>query len=109
MKKVSKHVLGEELHKVLRGRLQSAGLKQADIVYYTGFTQTYVSQIMTGAKFPPLDTLCDICDVLDVPVHQVLYEAYLRATMKKEILSNHIGIKFREMELSINSFYNTAI
>lgn len=96
----------DELHNVLRDHMKRAELKQTDLVKITGFTQTYISQILTGDKFPPLDTLCVICDCIGVPPHEVLYAAHIKASVTNKATIEHIAIKFLELKLYFKQFYN---
>ena len=76
--------LRTELHKVLRENMKRAGVRQIDLVNSTGLTQTYLSLILSGDRFPPLDTLLLICENIGVMPHEVLFTAYLRAFISRK-------------------------
>jgi transcriptional regulator with XRE-family HTH domain len=59
-------------------------LKQKDLANKSGISQTYLSQIETGDKFPSLDMLEKICNALDIPPQIITFLSLDENSIKEE-------------------------
>lgn len=56
----------EEIRRRLRESIKHCGINQKEIAKAVGISQATVSDYMNKEKLPSIDTLADICKVIDV-------------------------------------------
>lgn len=81
------------------------GIKQYELAFAAGVSQTCASQIEAGQKYPKADTILKICSVLDIPVSSL----YLLATEDSDIpdrYKKHYGHLLTINEAIIDTFIN---
>lgn len=65
----------EMIQKRLREAISQSGYKQTELAKKLGITQATVSDYMHKNKFPALDTLANLCRILDVsPAYILCFE-----------------------------------
>lgn len=62
----------EEIRRTLRESIKHCGINQKEIAKAVGISQATVSDYMNKEKLPSIDTLADICKVIDVSPAYIL-------------------------------------
>jgi len=66
----------EEIRRRLRESIKHCGINQKEIAKAVGISQATVSDYMNKEKLPSIDTLADICKVIDVSPAYILCFSY---------------------------------
>jgi transcriptional regulator with XRE-family HTH domain len=72
-------------------------LKQGDLAKNLGISQSYLSEVETGAKQPTLELLEKYSDVFSIPVSSILYFSERKGEKSPERLSDAIASKALQM------------
>lgn len=83
--------------KKLRNRM---GMTQVVFANKAGITQTYLSQIESGAKIPNLSTLSEIATTLSIPVEVLIYFS---------LDVDSIDPKKRELFINVNESFKSIL
>lgn len=62
----------KQIHIELRNAIKQSGLTQQEIADKLGIKQPTVSEYVNGKSFPALDTLANLCQLLDVDANDIL-------------------------------------
>ena len=62
----------EQIQKRLAEAILQSGLKQCELAEKIGVKQSQISCYVHGKKLPALDTLANLCKVLDVDTNYIL-------------------------------------
>lgn len=62
----------EQIHVALKQAIKQSGMKQHEIANKLGITQPTVSEYVNGKSYPALDTLANLCEILDVDANEIL-------------------------------------
>ncbi len=63
----------EQIHIRLKDAIKQSGLTQAAIAKQLGIGQQTVSEYIRGKSMPALDTLANLCKIIDVSPAYILY------------------------------------
>ncbi len=61
-----------EIHKKLTDAIKNCGMSQTEIAKKIGITQSSIAHYIKGDKMPALDTLANLCKVLDLDANDIL-------------------------------------
>lgn len=62
----------QQIHKRLAEEIDQSGLSQVEIAKYLNISQSNISHYLKGDKLPALDTLANLCKLLDVDTNYIL-------------------------------------
>ena len=62
----------QQIHKRLAEEIDQSGLSQVEIANYLNINQSNISHYLKGDKLPALDTLANLCAVLDLDANDIL-------------------------------------
>lgn len=62
----------QEIQKRLAETIKHSGLSQSKIAEMLNINQSNISHYVKGDKFPALDTLANLCKILDVDANYIL-------------------------------------
>lgn len=61
-----------QIHQKLAEALRCSGLTQTEVARRLGVTQQSISHYIKGDKMPSLDTLANLCVILDLDANEIL-------------------------------------
>ena len=62
----------EQIHEKLAACIRQSGMTQRELAQKLNVTQQCISAYVTGKKLPALDTLANLCALLDVEADYIL-------------------------------------
>ncbi|MBQ8685987.1 MAG: helix-turn-helix transcriptional regulator [Clostridia bacterium] len=62
----------QQIHEQIKNAIKYSGLSQTEIAAKLGVKQPTVSEYVSGRSFPALDTLANLCKVLDLDANEIL-------------------------------------
>ena len=62
----------EQIQKSLSEALKQSGMKQVDLAKKLGVNQSMISHYLSGRRMPALDTLSNLCSILDLDANEIL-------------------------------------
>ncbi len=65
-------VTNEQIRIKLISAIRNSGLTQSEIAKRTGVIQSSIAQYLSGRAMPAVDTLANLCEVLDLDANDVL-------------------------------------
>jgi transcriptional regulator with XRE-family HTH domain len=71
---IKQAVIAKQLASVVKGRRKELGLTQEDLAHKVNIDRTYASQIERAVANPSLNVLCELANVLDISLAQLLGE-----------------------------------
>jgi len=63
----------EEIRKRLNESIETSGIKKAEICRRLGISTAALAQYKSGKAMPALDTLANLCKIIDVSPAYILY------------------------------------
>ena len=61
-----------QIHEQIRAAIQQSGLTQSQIAEKLNVKQPTISEYVTGKSFPALDTLANLCELLELDANEIL-------------------------------------
>ena len=65
-------VTNEQIRIKLISAIRNSGLTQSEIAKRTGVIQSSIAQYLSGRAMPAVDTLANLCEVLDLDANDIL-------------------------------------
>lgn len=65
-------ITNEQIRAKLVAAIKSSGMTQTEIAKRTGVIQQAIAQYISGRAMPAVDTLANLCDVLDLDANDIL-------------------------------------
>ncbi len=62
----------QQIHEQIRNAIRYSGLSQTQIAQKINVKQPTISEYVSGKSFPALDTLANLCKVLDLDANEIL-------------------------------------
>ncbi len=62
----------EDIRKRLSDAIKQSGIKQRELAEKIGVRQQTISSYIKGDKLPALDTLANLCEILDLDANDIL-------------------------------------
>ena len=77
--------LAENVRTALKRERLKRKMSQEEFGYFLGLSQSYISEVETGKKTPPLDLLIEIADALDLDIYDLLFPDYVKPEIREVI------------------------
>lgn len=84
---------------VVKSERKKQSLKQKYVAYEAGISTSYLSEIESSLRVPSFAILKRICQVLDINVHQLLYQVQKNIGIDEECLKDD----FKELEKELEA------
>lgn len=87
-----------EIGTLLRKKRKLKSLKLVFVAEQAGISKGFLSAIEKGNKVPTFVVLKNICDVMEINVHEFLYEVHQKAGIDKQCLQDNFIEMEKELE-----------
>lgn len=93
-------ITNEQIRAKLIAAIRGSGITQKELAERIGIAQQSLAQYLTGRAMPAVDTLANLCDVLDLDANDVLClheyaETKKTVTVNNSFNNNHGNIDFK--------------
>lgn len=93
-------ITNEQIRAKLVAAIRNSGITQKELAKRVGVIQQSIAQYISGRAMPAVDTLANLCDVLDLDANDVLClheyaEPKKTVTVNNSFNNNHGNIDFK--------------